>query len=301
MFAKPEEMVLHRPHSYGGIGLHSVKYKALACYISTFMQTAANPNFRSSLLHQLLYRKHVLDEDDVPGVPAQLPPYLSQDLFNIIKKVKNESPLNITSLTEGDWSRLLTEDYVTMEFNFDSGRKEFRPCKAELACPTTDWSLSWSLCRQQGIPPDLSSFLWKMLLDLLCTQERLHKMGASPSPLCKLCKQETGTLQHELLECSFNENIGQLLVHSIQSQLPSLTPEALLHLGLSDLEADMELPTTLLAAVTLSCIWRERNTSSRVRAYQVRSELEQTINLLRTTRLADAANKLCTMLYMMFN
>ena len=55
MFAKPEEMVLHRPHSYGGIGLQSVKYKALACYISTFMQTAANPNFRSSLLHQLLY------------------------------------------------------------------------------------------------------------------------------------------------------------------------------------------------------------------------------------------------------
>ena len=138
-----------------------------------YMQTAANPTYRSSLLHQLLYPKHVLKEDDVPGLPAQLPPYLSQDLFNIIKKVKNESPLNITSLTEGDWSRLLTEDYVTMEFNFDSGRKEFRPCKAELACPTTDWSLSWSLCRQQGIPPDLSSFLWKMLLDLLCTQERL--------------------------------------------------------------------------------------------------------------------------------
>ena len=126
-----------------------------------YMQTAANPTYRSSLLHQLLYRKHVLEEDDVPGLPAQLPPYLSQDLFNIIKKVKNESPLNITSLTEGDWSRLLAEHYVTMEFNFDSGRKEFRPCKAELACPTTGWSLSWSLFRQQGIPSDLSSFLWK--------------------------------------------------------------------------------------------------------------------------------------------
>ena len=99
---------------------------------------------------------------------------------------------------------------------------------------------------------DLSSFLWKMLLDLLCTQERLHKMGASPSPLCKLCKQETGTLKHELLECSFNENIGQLLLLTIQNQLPSMTPESLLHLGLSNIDADMELPTTLLAAVTLS-------------------------------------------------
>jgi hypothetical protein len=27
MFAKPEEMVIHRPHDYGGLGLHSVKYK----------------------------------------------------------------------------------------------------------------------------------------------------------------------------------------------------------------------------------------------------------------------------------
>ena len=91
-----------------------------------------------------------------------------------------------------------------------------------------------------------------MLLDLLCTQERLHKMGASPFPLCKLCKQETGTLKHELLECSFNENIGQLLLLTIQNQLPSMTPESLLHLGLSNIDADMELPTTLLAAVTLS-------------------------------------------------
>ena len=151
------------------------------------MQTAANSTYHSSLLHQLLYRKHVLEEEDVPGVSAQLPPYLSKDFFNIIKKVKTESPLS-TSLTEKYWSRLRTEDCVTMELNIDKGRKEFRPCRAELASPTTDWSPSWSLCRQHGIPPDLSSFLWKMLLDLLCTQERLHKMVASPSPLCKLCK-----------------------------------------------------------------------------------------------------------------
>ena len=38
-----------------------------------YMQTAANPSYRSSLLHQLLYPKHVLKEDDVPGLPAQLP------------------------------------------------------------------------------------------------------------------------------------------------------------------------------------------------------------------------------------
>ena len=44
MFAKPEETVLHRPQHYGGLGMHSVKYKALAGYITTFLQTAANPS-----------------------------------------------------------------------------------------------------------------------------------------------------------------------------------------------------------------------------------------------------------------
>ena len=87
MFAKPEEMVLHRPHHYGGLGLHPVKYKALAGFITTFLQTAANPSFRPNLLHSLLYRKHVLGED-VFGAPDTCPPYLSEEFFSIIKKSK---------------------------------------------------------------------------------------------------------------------------------------------------------------------------------------------------------------------
>ena len=300
MFIKPEEMVLHRPPSYGGLGLHSVKYKALAGFISTFLQTAANPAYNSNLLHTLLYRKYVLDEEDVPGVPNQLPPYFSPDLFNIIKKVKNQSPLNIIKMSEGDWTRYLTEDFVTMDADNGNGNRVFHPSRAELTSPTTDWELSWLLCRQQGMPPDLSSFLWKMLLDLLCTQQRLHRVGASPSPMCKLCKTETGSLQHELLECSFNDNTGQRLLSTLQLYMPNMTANSLLHLSLADLETEKQLPATILIAATLSCIWIERTTSSRVRTYQVRSELEQTINLLRTTRFLNTADILHTMLGQMF-
>ena len=238
MFVKPEEMVLHRPPTYGGLGLHSVKYKALAGFISTFLQTAANPAFNSSLLHTLLYRKYVLDEEDVPGVPNQLPPYFSPDLFSIIRKVKRESHLNIINMSEGDWTRYLTEDFLTMEADHGNGNRVFRPSRAELTSPTTDWEFSWLLCRQQGMPPDLSSFLWKMLLDLLCTQQRLHRISASTSPLCKLCKTETGSLQHELLECSFNDNTGQKLLSTLQIYMPNMTANFLLHLSLADLDTD---------------------------------------------------------------
>ena len=141
LFAKPEEVMLYRPPDQGGLGMHSVKYKSLAGFITTFLQTAANPAFQSNLLHNLLYRKCILEED-VAGAPAKLPPYFSQDFFDIIKKVKSESPLNIVTMTEKDWTRLLTEDYITMVENVDSGVREYRLCKPELRSPTTDWPLS---------------------------------------------------------------------------------------------------------------------------------------------------------------
>ena len=204
-------------------------------------------------------------------------------------------------MSEKDWSRILTEDQVTMEMNFETGTKEFRPCRAELASPATDWDFTWTLCRQQGLSPKMSSFFWKMLLDLLCTQERLHRVGASPSPLCKLCKQETGSLQHELIECTFNDNAGRLLLNCLQTTIPNLSAETLLRLEFANLENDMQLPTTMLVAATLGCIWKERNINSRVCIYQVRSQLEQSVNLLRTTRLTPAAETWNTFLNQMFN
>ena len=92
-----------------------------------------------SLTIQLLYRKHVLDEDDVPGVPAQLPPYLSQDLFNIIKKVKNESPLSITSLTEktGLDSRLKT--VWPWNWTLTVEERNFAHVELSLASQSNNW------------------------------------------------------------------------------------------------------------------------------------------------------------------
>ena len=92
-------------------------------------------------------------------------------------------------MSEGDWTKLLTNEFITMELNNVTSTDQFRPSRAELASPTTDWTLSWSLCRQPGIPPDMTAFLWKMLHQLLGTQERLHRLGSSPSSICKLCKQ----------------------------------------------------------------------------------------------------------------
>ena len=300
MFAKPEEMVIHRPHHYGGLGLHSIKYKAMAGYITTFLQTAANPAFCSNLLHSLLFRKHVLGEA-IEGVPDPPPPYLTAELFSTIKKVMDESPLNIITMTEKDWTRLLIEDHITMPLCETNEPRQFYPCRAEIASPTTDWSLSWSACRQPGVPPQLASFLWRMMHDLLSTQAKLHRMGSATSPTCKMkgCAED-GSLKHELLLCNKNDSVGLNLLNCLQNYVPGLQADAALRLEHGNIEDETSLSMTLLTAITLQAVWKERETGVAVRAYKVRAELEQYINLLRTTRHVNTTTILDSMINLMF-
>ena len=83
-------------------------------------------------------------------------------MFSTIKKVKDDSPLNIVTMTEKDWTRLLTEDHITMPLLETTEQRKFLPRRTELASPTSNWSLSWSACRQPVVPSQLVSFLWHM-------------------------------------------------------------------------------------------------------------------------------------------
>ena len=124
-FLKPEELVLCRPTSRGGLGLQNVKVRALACLIKTFIETAANPNFQHSLYHESLHRYHVLDDHSLPD--PGFPPYYSQGFFNTIRQVHNDSPLDVTRMSLKQWYHLLLEDSVTMYCD-QSGNREYIPC-----------------------------------------------------------------------------------------------------------------------------------------------------------------------------
>ena len=102
-----------RPASFGGLGVTSVKFKAMAILIKTFLETAAIPKFRHSLLHSILFRFHVLGDTSLPD-PGYLPFY-PQSFFDTIKYVHLETPLNILSMSTSQWVQILTEDGLTME------------------------------------------------------------------------------------------------------------------------------------------------------------------------------------------
>ena len=120
MFEKPGELLLYRPVEEGGLGLHHVKSKALAGLIVTFLQTAANPLFQQSLYHNLLYRRHCLDDATAPDLVP--PPYYSRNFFGIIKEVIESTPLNPVHMTVKQWYRHLLEKDVTMEVIDEEGK-----------------------------------------------------------------------------------------------------------------------------------------------------------------------------------
>ena len=136
MLLKPEEMVMTRPASDGGWGVNNVKMKALAGLITTFLETACNPKYSQSLYHNNLFRYYVLDDTSIldPG----LPPFYSISFFQTIKKIHEESPLNVAVMTEGQWYRILVEQNVTMEQSA-TGEPKFIVCRLERASPWTDW------------------------------------------------------------------------------------------------------------------------------------------------------------------
>ena len=111
---------------------------------------------------------------------------------------------------------------------------------------------------------------------------------------------QAGTLVHELLLCCKNDGVGHKLLHRLQQYVPGLQAEAALCLEHGQAGEDTSLPLTLLSAIILSSIWKERESKTPIRSYKIRADLEQYISLLRTSRLANTVTILNDMLHLMF-
>ena len=127
---------MYRPPSYGGLGVHNVLLKAQAGLIKSFLETATNSTFRQSLFHSVLFRYHVLGDTSLtnPGFP----PFYSANFFSQIRHVHLETPLNVATMSEKQWYRLLLEDNCTME-QVNGHEDRYIRCRVELANQDTDW------------------------------------------------------------------------------------------------------------------------------------------------------------------
>ena len=289
---QPEEMVLHRNRCSGGLGLYNIKGKAMAEFIRSFLETAIHPRFTTNQYHNALYRWNVLSDRSIRA--PSMCPYMSEEIFTNIKQVKDEGLLNIATLSSGQWYRVLIENNITMVTN-DDGRRSLKLCRTETNHPEVNWEATWRLSSLKGLSSEDHSFLWKMLHNLLPTQERINRMGLpnAPTPMCTHCDmQAPDQVHHALVTCPQNKDVSDWLLHQIHPYLPNISPQQLVLLHLGVLQEDQELPLVWLITQVLRNNWTQRLLKKKPQLFQTRAVLEAGIAIMRKTRFSDS----CTMI-----
>ena len=229
---KPEEQIMYRHAALGGLGVHSVQLKAQAGLIRSFLETAVNPSFRTSLFHYQLFRYHVLEDTTLPN--PGFPPFYSPEFFSKIRQVHQDTPLNVSHLTEKQWYQILMEDTFMAES--DGGVMQQILCRVERTKPETDRENSWRLARLPGLGPDNISFLFKMMHEILPTQERVARTKPRATASCTMvgCTVDvTEDLPHALILCDGNNGVGHRVFRCLQNFVPDLDVESVLRLELN--------------------------------------------------------------------
>ena len=293
---KPEEKVIFRPPTYGGLGIHNVRWKALAGLIRSFMETASNPKFQSSQYHSILFHYHVLQDMSVPD--PGYPPFYNASFFDIIRKAFIEYQLQVSTMTEKEWYTHLLQYQCTMEVD-EEGHLKYISCNAELKHPASDWEGCWRRARLSGLGPENISFLFRLMHNTLVTQERLSRTSPSISPLCKFpgCAGTDHADQvHALVHCSGNNDVGNSILNVVKSYVPGLGADEAVRLDFN-VEESLELPLVWFSAVAWSTLWNLRMKKTRPQLYLVRAELEAKISFLRECRrLLNAVASIETMI-----
>ena len=194
------------------------------------------------------------------------------------------------------WYKVLLENFVTTEVDANGFRFDKR-CRIESAYPDIDWERTWSLASLPGLESCDYTFLWRMIHDILPTQDRLQRILRNVnSPNCTLCQlEQICNLAHALFSCSHNSEVGSWLLRVLGHHLPNLVPQQVILLDLN-LDEDLRLPIVWLIAKTLNIIFTCRMEKKACTLFNTRANLEASVMLLRKTRYSSAAETLQTLI-----
>ena len=302
MLEKPEEMITYRSVELGGLAIHNVKVRAMAMLIHTFLAQAICPKFPNNQYMNTLYRWHVLQDDSIPD-PGR-PPYYSTKFFEIIKEVKDTTPLNVAWVTVKQWYQLLLERNMTHDCSAPDSPPVLLHTRLEDKYPGVDFSAPYSLSRSFGLSPDQKSFLFKLMQSLLPTRERLQRMRKVNSSDCIHCQGIVDTTEH-LLTCSKSTQVSSPLLACIRNYFPNIAVQDIVILNIPTQES-LDLPISWLLASCLGYIWKERVQGKQASLQVCRAELLSSLAVMRSTKwkhysLHNSATLLEDMINLHFN
>ena len=281
LLEKPQVEALYRTIGDGGLGLYSIRERALAALMFTFLQTAVNPRFRRNIFHHTLYLYYVLEESQ--SAPT-IPPYFQGDFFPKLRKMRAERGELDTIGFREIYNFLMLDVLKTA----GQGERPLIPLRCEVAEPTADWITTWHRVRMRGLGPELTSFLLKLTWGILPCKARVAKIiPRHNDPSCRLCGAPE-TVAHALLDCAGNKGAPQLLMSHLRNYSPDVEEKQVLTL---DFEVDhhLELALTWLVGNFFLSLWNQRQ-SGTVCLFKIRAELEAKCRLLREGKGAAIQN-----------
>ena len=254
----------------------------LACRIRTFLETSVNPNYNHHLYHVLLYR-HFIDEEELIPAPT-IPPFYPLDFFNLIKDMRN-SDLSLTSANTSQIYKYLLNRELLMVHDNAENKEVYKPTRVEEHHPNIDWDMVWSRSRSLSYGSAVESFIFKMVNNILPTDDRLARILPNNTKYCKICSGNiTGDLQHWLFQCSATIEVGSWLISLINRLSFSHTrPEDILKLSL-ECNTDFEDAIIWIIVNTLYIIWCLRSQGKSANVKLTRELLSQKLSILRETR-----------------
>ena len=282
LLLKPEEIALFRPVSLGGLGLTSVKLKSTAFLIRTFLELAANPKYFQSQYLNLLYRVHILGEDI--SNPPLLPPYYNVTFFSTICQAK-DSGCDIINMTTKQWYNYLL-DLNILKLTHEDGSVSNRVCRVERLWPDLDWESTWTRIKLPSLPNDTTSFLWKLMHDLLTTEERVNATVGNASASCRFGCGVVADLEHCFFGCCLTNDVGNWLLSLVRKFEP--TNEA----NILKLKTPSNDALDWIIAITLHLIWSSRVASKKANLQQCVAHLKAEAEIMKNTKFNELAEEI---------
>ena len=279
---KPEEIVLFRPVSQGGLGLASVKHKSMAFLIHNFIQIAANPKYITSIYDKAIFDHYILEEGYYH--PTK-PPFYSEAFFERIREARNLGH-DIIYMTVKEWYNFLLKREIEND-------EILRPCRVERLCPTARWCDVWRNVRLKALPSETISFSWKLVHCLLPTEERIHATFGNSLATCRFgCPGDpVADLRHCFFFCLLTAEVGSWVLRVVEHLKPGTSVENILRL-------DIDCSDALIwfMAKVLHYCWQQRISRKRAEAFRCKARLAADRNLMfhQETILAREVDQILT-------
>ena len=272
MLFKPEQLLLYRAASQGGLGLVSVKLKSQALFIRNFMDLAANSNYLHSQYLNIFYRAKILEEDIV--CPS-LPPYFDASFFDTIKSAVDMG-YPVTNMKTRHWYRFLHQQEYSRVVN---GEVVPFPCRFQLLNPGIELSMVWSRLKLPAMNSDMHSFAWKVVHGLLPCESLLKKRTGAQRESCHFSclSNQTSDLHHCLIQCDLIKDVGSWILKLVRRSDTSTEANDILCLSFSGTES-----LVWIVVYALKYNWDRRSCGKHARLNEFLSTLTASLQTLST-------------------